>query len=413
MTKPDILFDASFFAANRAKLLSESNAELIVITAAARLQSNTDEAYPFRQDSNFWYLTGIDEPEYILVLSQKQTYVIMPRRPVHADLWEGAINIDQLKTTSGINTFLSPREGWRVLNELLAKVKQVHSVPAPNPYVLHYQFFTNPARHRLLGKLRRLHPEVTITDLRPQLATLRCIKQTVELEAIQHAIDITGQALEKLNHSDNRTEFEAEAVISYEFRMRGASGHAFSPILASGKNATTLHYNANNKTINPKDMLLADVGARYQHYNADLTRVLLPNRKLTPLQRAVYRAVADIQAYAISMIKPGQELLKYEKHIVQETGRQLKQLGLISDEKSQSSIRRYFPHSSGHQLGLDVHDVTSSAGKLQAGMVITVEPGIYIPEEGIGIRIEDDILVTKTGAKNLSGHWLSSEELLQ
>ncbi len=406
-------FEASFFLDNCKRLLNQTNAKLIVVSAAARLQSNTDEAYPFRQDSDFWYLTGIEEPGCLLVLTKSEQFIIMPRRPAHADMWEGAIDFEALKLKSGIDNIMANKDGWKALHGLLKNSPSIHTQFAPPPYLVHHQFYVNPARHELIRRLKRAKPDIQLTDIKPHIASMRLLKQPQEILAMKHCMDITGAGIKKILAEQPSTEYEAEALLTYEFRRQGATGHAFAPILANGKNATTLHYNANTSKRRNQDMLLVDCGARAEFYNADVTRVLPPIAGFSTRQREVVLAVTEIQHYAFSKIKKGLAISEYERLVTERMGVALKNLNLISNAKNIQRIRRYYPHSIGHQLGLDVHDVTSSGGKLQAGMVMTVEPGIYIPEEGIGVRIEDDILITENGYENLSGHWLPTEELLQ
>lgn len=407
------MFTRKFFTKNRQRLLVKSQADLVVISANGRLQASADEAYPFRQNSNFWYLTGLMVPDAVLVMTDKSSFIIMPKRPVHADQWEGAINFDALRNLSGVETILPSQAGWSELKLLLTKTRQIHTILPPKPYLPPYSMHTNPATRRMMRKLRELQSGLEFSDLRNVLAELRLVKQASEVAAIKQAITITGEALRVLSHTPIKTEYEAEALLSYEFRRRGAFGHAFEPIVATGVNAATIHYNSNNARLGPDELLLVDCGAKVGMYGADMTRMMAPQRGPSKRQVEVYKAVLRVKEFAESLIKPGTKARQYEERVIDFIGSQLAGLGLINDKNDKKSIRRFFPQLTSHQLGLDIHDHFSLDITFEPGMIMTVEPGIYIPEENIGVRIEDDTLVTKDGIQNLSGHWLPPRQLLE
>jgi Xaa-Pro aminopeptidase len=226
------------------------------------------------------------------------------------------------------------------------------------------------------------------------------IKQPEEISAIQSAIDITAASLENAFKSKYQYEYELEAEITAGFRRRGATGHAFAPIVAAGKRTCTLHNVANNAAIGKGELVVADVGADVEHYAADITRTVSfdePSKR----QQAVYDAVLEAQAFAFSLLKPGMSFQDYRDQTDNFIGEKQRKLGLIKTINDEN-IRKYYPHSASHFLGLNVHDVGDYSQPLQAGSVITVEPGIYIPEEAIGVRIEDDVLITEKGIKILS-----------
>jgi Xaa-Pro aminopeptidase len=233
---------------------------------------------------------------------------------------------------------------------------------------------------------------------------MRMIKQPIEVEAIQAAIDITADTLNsvlttsKLPHY--QWEFQLEADIARGFRMQGASGHSFDPIVAGGQRACTLHNVANQAKLVNGELIVCDVGAEFNHYAADITRTVCRG-KPSQRQRDVYQAVQAAQDYALTLLKPGANLKSYETKVAKFVGQQLKQLGLIK-RVDLPSVREFFPHSTSHFLGLNVHDVGDYQAPLQPGVVITCEPGIYIAAEGIGVRIEDDVLITAQGNQVLS-----------
>jgi Xaa-Pro aminopeptidase len=229
------------------------------------------------------------------------------------------------------------------------------------------------------------------------------IKQPEELGALQHAIDITCETLQDIAAHKLGTatrEYELEAALSYDFRAKGAHGHAFAPIVGAGIHSTTLHYLENEGPITANDLVVLDVGAEVEHYAADITRTV-SQTLITGRKAEVFKAVAAAQDYALDLLKPGTMPRDYELAVEEFIGTQLLQLGIIKDA-SREHVRRYFPHATSHFLGLDTHDVGDYQSPLPPGVVMTCEPGIYIPEEGIGIRLEDDVLITEHGNKVLS-----------
>jgi Xaa-Pro aminopeptidase len=241
-----------------------------------------------------------------------------------------------------------------------------------------------------------------LLDLRPHLTRMRSIKQDKELEAIQLAIDLTLKTIKQVHRKRDKYayEYEVEADIDAGFRKEGRR-HAYEPIVASGANACTLHYVANDAPIDSGAFLLIDVGAEVSGYAADITRTFAinqPNKR----QQAVLDAVVEVQEFAKAELRPGVFMKEYETKVGQFMGEKLRELGLIKLIEKEE-LRKYYPHATSHFMGLDVHDVADYDRPLEAGMVLTVEPGIYISAEGIGVRIEDDVLVTATGIEVLSG----------
>lgn len=396
-------FTADFFTGNRQRLHEICEAGVpIVIAANGLLQRGADSTYAFSQDASFWYLTGIDEPDVALVIDGNTEYLIMPELSDYQVAFDGALGTDQITERSGINTVLHGDAGWQKLADRLATTKKVSTLHAPPQYIDVYGMYTNPARASVVQRLQAQGNE--LVDISLKLMEMRVIKQAPELQAMQHAIDITADTLtetiaayRKLNFE---YEYQIEAEISRGFRARGASGHAFEPIVAAGKRACTLHNVANNGALSIDDLIVLDVGAEVEHYAADITRTYSLGTP-TGRQQAVYDAVLDVQNYAKGLLKPGVILNEYEQLVETYMGTKLLELGVI-DAPTHEAIRTYYPHSTSHFVGLNVHDTGDGRAPLQAGMVITVEPGIYIADEGIGIRIEDDVLITTTGIKVLT-----------
>jgi Xaa-Pro aminopeptidase len=399
-------FSAEFFQQNRANLRAAcSDTSLIVVTANGLLQRTADSAYSYAQDSSFWYLTGIEQPDTLLVMDGDAEYLVVPDLSAYQSLFDGVTDTAELRNQSGVKQVLGYKDGWQRLAAAVQKVGTVGTPQAMPPYVEVYGMFTNPARQALAQKLREQSDAVRLIDIRPELAHMRCRKQPVELRALQAAIDIT---VDGINHVTRHLqgyghEYEIEAELSKAFRQDGANGHAFTPIVASGPRACVLHNVGNNAALGKNELIIIDVGAEVSHFAADISRTLAYGQP-TPRQHAVYEAVLAVQNYALKLLKPGVHLKDYEKQVETYLGQQLVELKLITKKqaKEPTNVRRYFPHATSHFLGLDVHDVGDMGDALEPSMVVTCEPGIYISEEGIGVRIEEDVLITKTGNKVLT-----------
>ena len=399
------MFTNDFFAGNRARLRQLfTGTAPIVITANGLLQRGSDEAFPFQQDSNFWYLTGIDHPDIVLVMDKAKEYLIIPGRNESREAFDGAIDTAGLSAISGVETIYHEKEGWKNLESRLKKVQHVATIAAAPAYIETWGLYTNPARAALVRRMKQANSTIELLDLRPHLARMRTIKQEPELVALQRAIDITIDTLKEVT-SDRQLkkyefEYEIEADITRGFRRRGARGHAFSPIVAGGKRACTLHNVENSGMLASNELIVLDVGAEYGHYAADITRTVISGTP-SSRQRDVYAAVLSVQEHAYTLLKPGITFREYEEEVVTFMGEKLRELGLIKTI-TEESVRKYYPHATSHYLGLNTHDTGDYDRPLEPGVVMTVEPGIYIPEEGIGIRIEDDVLITADGIKVMS-----------
>lgn len=394
---------ADFFMGNRQRLTELfTGTAPIVITANGLLQRNSDVTYPFRQDSTFWYLTGINEPDVLLVIDKGRQYLIVPERDESRQAFDGAIDTSHLTEISGIETILPESQGWRQLSARFKKVKHVATLAPPADYVPQHGIYTNPARARLLSRIKEQNDEIELLDLRPHITRMRMIKQPIELTRMQAAIDLTAdtlKALHKRGFDKFAYEYELESAITDKFRKKQAV-HAYGAIVASGANACTLHYVQNNSPMTPDEFILIDVGAELDNYAADITRTYAVG-DVSKRHKSVHETVQAVQDYALSLLKPGVTMREFEDSVQHFMGEKLRELGLIKKIETED-VRKYYPHATSHFLGLDVHDVGDYERPLEAGVVLTVEPGIYIPEEGIGVRIEDNILITEDGIKNLS-----------
>jgi Xaa-Pro aminopeptidase len=399
-------FDVEFFRGNRERLrqLFVGTAP-IVVTANGLLQMAADEAYPFHQDRNFWYLTGIDEPGIILVMDKDREYLIVPPREKVREQFDGAISPENLSEISGVGDVYYEKDGWKKLSTCIKKSPTVATLAANPKFMAQYGIFSNPARMELIDRLKESSPNFKIVDLRRHLSQMRMVKQPVEIAAIQRAIDITADAIQEVTRPSRLAkythEYEVEADLTRAFRRAGSRGHAFSPIVSGGDRACTLHQSRNEMPLASDELLLMDIGAEYHNYAADLSRTVSLSGRPSKRQQQVYNAVVAAQDFAFSLLKPGVKIRDYENQVEHFIGEKLRELGLIKSINSEQ-VRRYYPHASSHFLGLDVHDAGDYDAPLAPGVLITVEPGIYIPDEGIGVRIEDNVLITETGYKNLS-----------
>lgn len=399
-------FTPEFFRGNRARLRELfTGTAPIVVTANGLLQRAADSAYPFQQDASFWYLTGIDEPDVVLVMDKDKEYLILPELSDYQNIFDGGIDTEALMHISGINEVQAHKEGWKQLQVRLKKAKHVATLSALPAYLDLYGMYVNPTRRQLIESIKEINPTIELLDLKSHLARLRMVKQPVEVGAIQSAIDITVATLKDVTRPARlgkySYEYQIEAEIGSGFRSRGARGHAFTPIVAGGVRATTIHNTMNESALDISELALMDVGAEVEHYAADITRTISLSRQPSRRQQAVHAAVREVQDFALSLLCPGVVIKDYEQQIEHFMGEKLRELGLIKTiERKQ--VRRYFPHATSHFLGLDTHDAGDYERPLEPGVVMTVEPGIYIKEESIGIRIEDDIVITANGYQNLS-----------
>ncbi len=390
--------DATFHHTNRSALLKELNGgSLVIIAGYGEMQRMNDNATTFDQEANFWYLTGVKKPGWWLILdgSSGTEWLVAPDLTEMQQIFEG--DVDQLSVTasSGIKTILTRDDAMRRIRELEKHHSIVYTTQQPKWLREHPTMQLNSAQNDLKKTLERIFNKVDVCN--KELAKLRSIKLPEEIKAIQRAIDLTIVAFKavKADLKSGRYEYELDAKMTYEIQKKGAS-HAYDPIVASGLNACTLHYIANSSKLQSKSFVLFDVGARVDGYAADISRTYSVG---TPTKRmiAVHSAVRSAQKECIRLIKPGLSFQEYQDKCESVMKRTLNNIGL-SEEK----YRDYFPHAMGHSLGIDVHDPVAGYDSFQPGMVMTVEPGIYIPEEALGVRIEDDVLITDTGTQVLS-----------
>lgn len=391
---------------NRNNLMKNIPDNSVVVLFAGNAPKKTgDELYPFAPNRNFFYLTGIKEEEHIVVLSKFNNTVseklFLKELNLEQEMWTGKTLRDfEGKEISGIADTVYMNDFYPYMNRLIKGAEEV------NLYLdlQRQNFKENDSESFKFAKLfRDKYPQLCIKDVSSKITPLRMIKSDEEIAEMQKAIDITISGVESLmrNAKAGMKEYELEAYFDFECKKSGAKELAFKTIAAAGKNATTLHYVENNSEIKSDDLILFDLGAAWNCYSADITRTFPVSGKFTERQKQVYEAVLRVNKAVIEKIKPGvvyQELNKWSTDLIAE---ECIKLGII---KEKEEVKKYYWHSIGHNLGLDTHDVEPQGRNFvfDEGMVFTVEPGIYIEEEGIGIRIEDDILVTKDGCTVLT-----------
>ena len=393
---------ADFFATNREKVMEKLQGGMLVMAGYTGMQRSNDCEFRFQQEGTFWYLTGVEYPDWWVIIDAKRakSWLVEPDIDEMHRLFTESLPAKEAQETSGISDVISRDQAMSMLRTAAKSHPLVYTVGLP-PYHDHFTFTINPSGRDMHERLSRMFTKVQ--DFRSDIAKIRAIKQPAELDMMQSAIDLTITGLEtvKSKLSQYKNEYEIEAELSYIFRATGGSGHGFDPIIASGANATVAHYFTNNSPLKKGSLVMMDVGASVGGYPADITRTYAFG-KPTKLQIAVHQAVQSAQSQIIDMLKPGLSVVEYQKRVDIIVKQEMINLKLISSMDDDKNYRRYFPYSVSHGLGVDVHDTLGKPKEFQPGMVLTVEPGIHIGDKAIGVRIEDDILITETGHKNLS-----------
>jgi Xaa-Pro aminopeptidase len=389
--------DKEFFIGNRATLFAAVRKDVIVVASNHSMQRSNDASYIFEQEANFWYLTGIAAADWWLVIEKKRSILVAPDVDEIHRIFDGSLSNSEALEQSGVDQVLSHLEGERLLIELKDKNATISTI-GEDPHKKHYDFGLNSGPVDMLAKLQQLFG--TVDDCRKLLSKLRAVKQPQEITLIRNAIALTIDAFKQVknNFRQYAFEYEIEADFTHYFRSHGATGHAYDPIVATGKNACTLHYIKNQTALADGEVVLLDVGVRLSGYAADITRTYAYGY-VSERYKSVHLAVENAHKEIIALLKPGLSVKEYFDKVDVIMVTAIGNLGLL---KEKSDYRRYFPHSISHGLGIDVHDSLGGPEVFLPGMVLTVEPGIYIPEEGVGVRIEDDILITEDGHENLS-----------
>jgi Xaa-Pro aminopeptidase len=399
--------DNKLFIENRerykAHLLPKS---IAFFNANDEMPRSADQNYPFHQHPDLFYLTGIDQEQTLLVifpdapLAKYREILFLRKTNEHIAVWEGhKYTKEEARAASGIQTIMWTEDIPSVIPMLMNHCMNVYVNLNENDR------FSSEVPYKELrfsNEMKAKHPAHFFHRSGPIMAQLRAIKSDFEIQVMQRAIDITEKAFRRVLRfvKPGVMEYEIEAEITHEFIRKRATGHAYTPIIASGPNANVLHYIDNNQECKDGDVILLDFGAEYGNYAADLSRSIPVSGQFTERQRDVYNAVLRVMKQATAMLVPGNTIEKYHGEVGKIMEEELIGLGLLNrDEVKKQNpdmplYKKYFMHGTSHFLGLDVHDIGNRYEPMKAGMVFTCEPGIYIPEEGLGIRLENDILIT-------------------
>lgn len=405
---------SALFIENRKKFTAE-----LISNSIAIFHSNDemprcgDQNFPFRQQSDLFWLCGIDQERTILVLAPEhpiaeyRELLFLRKTNEHIAVWEGhKYTKEEARAASGIQNVYWEEDFQTLLPVLMHHSQNVYlNLNENDRFATEVEY-----RDERMGKiLRAKYPDHSYHRSALIMARLRAVKSKQEIELMSEAISITNKAFNRVLKTirPGMMEYEIEAEIISTFIRNRATGHAYYPIIASGASACVLHYNENNKECKDGDLILMDFGAEYANYAADLTRTIPVNGKFTTRQRDVYNAVLRVMRAATKMLVVGNTIPRYHEEVGKVMEEELIKLGLLkADEVKKQDpkaplYKKYFMHGTSHFLGLDVHDIGNRYTPMVAGNVFTCEPGIYIPEENIGIRIENNILITEKGPIDL------------
>ena len=407
--------ESVLFSANRKRFMRKMQPDSLAIFYSNDLIPKEGSVYyPFRQNPGLFYLSGLDQPETVLVLfpdcikDDFQELVFIKRADVFSQLWEGSsLDKEEARHRSGVHRVYWLDDMPAILHELIIMAKRIYVNTDED---LHLNTTFESKNKREAKVLMQRYPAHKYHRSQPLLKKLMMIKHPIEARMIQEAVNITNKAFHRVMNfvKPGVHEFEVEAEVTHEFITNRANGHAYLPIIASGKRSCILHYTKNNQICQDGDLLLLDIGAEFANYASDITRVIPVNGQFNPRQKAVYQAVLSVLKEAKQMLVPGVHLDDYHREVGKMIESALIDLRLLSraeiNQQNQDYplYKKYCMHSISHHLGLGVHDLVNHYEPLMAGMVFTCEPGIYIPEEGIGVRIENDILVTDDSPIDLS-----------
>ncbi len=409
--------DNSLFIENRKRFSAKLKPNSIaVLNSNDIMPTSADGVRSFIQNTDIFYLSGIDQEESILVIfpeagEEKHKEILFVKETNEKILiWEGRkYSKEEATAVSGIQTVYWTEEFKKIFRPLVLEAEQIYLNTNEH---LRADVTVETRDDRFLKQCKRLYPLHNYKRLAPIMHDLRAVKSDIEIELIKQASKITEDTFHRLLGfiRPGVWEFEIEAEIYHEFLANRSRGPAYPSIIASGPNTCILHYIQNNRQCKDGDLLLMDFGAEYANYASDVTRTVPVNGKFTERQKQVYQAVLRVQKAAIQMLKPGNTLEEYHKEVGQLMEAELVGLGLLDSKKVKNQnqdsplYKEYFMHATSHHLGLDVHDLGNRYRKFEEGMVFTCEPGIYIKEENIGIRLENDILLSKNGPVDLTGN---------
>ena len=405
------LISNRLFIDNRQRFMGQMRPKSIAVF-------NSNDIYPvgadstlnFEQHRDIFYLSGIDQEESILVLfpdalNQNHREVLFVRETnAHIAVWEGPkLTKVMAKEVSGVQTIYWLSDFQRVFADMMSEVETVYLNTNE-----HYRqaVDTQTREDRFINEVKAKYPAHQMAKSFPILNELRGVKDQIEIELLQKACNITEKGFRRILNfvKPEVWEYEIEAEFIHEFIKNKSKGFAYTPIIASGKNANILHYIENNNQCRAGELLLMDVGAEYANYSSDMTRTIPVSGRFTDRQRVVYQAVLRVKDEATKMLRPGVLWHEFHREVGKVMTAELLQLGLLdktdvaNESKENPAYKKYFMHGTSHHLGLNTHDYGVLKTPMKANMVFTVEPGIYIPEEGFGVRLEDDVVLQETDA---------------
>lgn len=398
------------FKKNRAKFVSEMKSNsLAIFNSNDIFTTGADSTLPFHQHRDIFYLSGADQEESILLLfpdaldKKHREILFLTETNEHIAIWYGEkYSKEQAKKISGIETIYWLSDFEKVFFDLMTEAETIYF----NTNEHYRQAVEMESREdRFIKKCKQQYPAHNWQKSNPILQKIRGVKEPEEIELMKTACEITNKGFRRILSfvKPNVWEFEIEAEYMHEFLKNRSKGFAYTPIIASGYSACVLHYIENNKQCKAGDMLLMDVGAEYANYSSDMTRTIPVNGKFTERQKAIYNAVLRVKNEATKMLIPGTIWAEYHKEVGKIMTSELLDLKLLdkadiqNEDPNWPAYKKYFMHGTSHHIGLDTHDYGALKTPMQANMVFTVEPGIYISKENMGIRIEDDVIIQETG----------------
>ncbi|GGF19927.1 aminopeptidase P family protein [Flavobacterium limi] len=402
--------NSALFIKNRRKFAAEMKPNSVAIFNSNDIYPiSADSTMPFAQHRDIFYLSGVDQEESILLLFPDAPYenqkemLFLKETSEHIAIWEGEkLTKERAFQVSGIRTVYWLQDFHKVLNEMMTYADTMY-INTNEHYRAAVETETREARFVKWWKEK--YPAHNVAKSNPILQRIRSVKESEEIDLIQKACDITEKGFRRLLPfvKPNVTEYEIEAELIHEFIRNRSKGFAYTPIIASGNNANVLHYIENNQQCKAGDLILLDVAAEYANYSSDMTRTIPVSGKFSDRQKAVYNAVLHVKNEATKMLTPGTLWKQYHVEVGKIMTSELLGLGLIDKADVQNenpdwpAYKKYFMHGTSHHMGLDTHDYGLLHEPMKANMVFTVEPGIYIPAEGFGIRLEDNVVIQEKG----------------
>lgn len=400
-----------FYKNNRSKVLeSIDDNSLLILFAGKAPKKTADEKYPFTPNRNFYYLTGIDEENHILVLSKingkTNEYLFIKEVDPIAEKWEGkTIRKEEVSQICMIEDVKYLGEFNNFIEKVVLNKEEIN---------IYLDLEAGNTSYKYVNEIKHKYYNINIKNAFKLIGNLRLIKTDEEVSRIRKAIDITIEGVKELmrNSKSGIKEYELEAYFDFICKKNGVKDFAFKTIAAAGKNATVLHYVTNDSELKDGDLILFDLGAQYKYYNGDISRTFPINGKFTERQKEVYNAVLRVNEKVIKEMKPGVKFVDLNKKAKDWISEECISLGLMTEK---DDVSKFYYHSIGHSLGMDTHDIELENRDVtfEPGMIYTVEPGIYIENEGIGIRIEDDVLITEDGNEVLTKEMIKTVEEIE